>query len=49
VADRIELLLNDHALRARLGARGRALVERSYSLDRMLDELEKVYQRLMSM
>ncbi|MGH7229130.1 MAG: glycosyltransferase [Nitrospiraceae bacterium] len=49
LTDRIELLLKDHALRARLGARSRALVERSYSLDRMLDGLEKVYQRLMNM
>ena len=49
LADRVELLLKNNALRARLGAQGRALVERSYSLDRMLDELEKVYQRLMNM
>ena len=37
--------LNDGDLRARMGAAGRSLVERHYSLDRMLDELERVYRR----
>ncbi|MGE3153754.1 MAG: glycosyltransferase family 4 protein [Nitrospiraceae bacterium] len=45
LAERIRLLLNDGDLRARMGAAGRSLVERHYSLDRMLDELERVYRR----
>ena len=45
LADRIRVLLNDGELRSQLGRAGRALVERHYSLDRMLDELERVYRR----
>lgn len=47
LAGRIQLLLSDAPLRAQMGARGRALVERSYSIDRMLDELEGVYKRML--
>lgn len=46
LAERIAVLLKDEALRARMGAQGRSLVERCYSLDRMLDRLELVYDRL---
>jgi glycosyltransferase involved in cell wall biosynthesis len=46
LADRIGALLDDAALRARMGAKGRSLVERCYSLDHMLDRLEEVYDRL---
>lgn len=49
LADRILPLLDDAGLRARLGANGRALVERSYSIDKMLDRMEEVYQRLARM
>lgn len=48
LADRIVVLLNDQALRSRMGKQGRALVERSYSLDRMLDELERVYKSVLA-
>jgi glycosyltransferase involved in cell wall biosynthesis len=47
LAERIAALLDDAALRARLGAQGRSLVERSYSLEHMLDRLERVYERLL--
>ena len=44
LADRILHLLDDRGLRARMGAKGRILVERSYSIDKMLDRMEDVYQ-----
>ncbi len=47
LADRIQVLLNDRELRRRLGASGRALVERFYSIDRMLDRMEAVYRGLL--
>jgi glycosyltransferase involved in cell wall biosynthesis len=46
LAQRMAALLDDAPLRARMGAQGRSLVERCYSLDRMLDRLENVYDRL---
>jgi glycosyltransferase involved in cell wall biosynthesis len=46
LAGRIEDLLKDPALRTRLGRCGRITVEQSYSIDRMLDELERVYERV---
>ena len=46
LADRTLALLDDAALRAEMGRRGRALVEREYSLSRMLDRLEDVYAKV---
>jgi glycosyltransferase involved in cell wall biosynthesis len=46
LADRIMKLLDDPGLRARMGVRGRSLVESTYSIDKMLDRLEAVYQKL---
>lgn len=46
LADRIAKLLDDAKLRARMGAQGRSLVQRCYSLDKMLDRMESVYHRL---
>lgn len=46
LADRIARLLDDAALRRRLGAQGRSLVQRCYSLDKMLDRMEGIYDRL---
>lgn len=45
LAERIVALLADPHLRHDMGARGRALVERKYSLERMLDRLERVYRQ----
>jgi glycosyltransferase involved in cell wall biosynthesis len=47
LAERIAALLDDRELRRRMGAQGRALVERCYSLEHMLDRLEHVYDRLL--
>ena len=46
LADRIGRLLNDSDLCARMGQEGRRTVERFYSIDRMVDELERVYRRV---
>ena len=46
LADRIWRLLAEPDLRAAMGRQGRRRVERSYSIDRMVDELEKVYRRV---
>lgn len=46
LADRIGTLLDDAGLRRRMGANGRALVEGSYSIDKMLDRMETVYRGL---
>jgi glycosyltransferase involved in cell wall biosynthesis len=46
LAERIQLLLDDPSLRRRMAAEGRALVVQSYSIDKMLDRMEAVYQSL---
>jgi glycosyltransferase involved in cell wall biosynthesis len=46
LAERILALLDDPALRREMGRNGRALLERDYSLARMLDRLEEVYKRV---
>jgi glycosyltransferase involved in cell wall biosynthesis len=46
LADRIARLLDDDELRSRMGVQGRSMVERRYSLERMLDRMEGVYDRL---
>ena len=48
LADRIGRLLVDPELRAAMGRRGRQTVEQSYSIDRMVDELERVYRRVIA-
>ena len=48
LADRIGRLLLDPDLRASMGRRGRQTVERSFSIDRMVDELEGVYRRVIA-
>ncbi|GKS59015.1 glycosyl transferase group 1 [Nitrospira sp.] len=46
LAERIDYLLDQETIRREMGRAGRALVERSYSLDRMLDELERIYGKV---
>ena len=46
LAERIARLLDDATLRTRMGIEGRSLVQRSYSLEKMLDRMEGVYQQL---
>ena len=46
LADRIVRLLDDKDLRSRLGVNGRSLVERSYSIEKMLDRMEAVYREM---
>jgi glycosyltransferase involved in cell wall biosynthesis len=43
LAERIARLLDDATLRTRMGIEGRSLVQRSYSLEQMLDRMEGVY------
>jgi len=45
LAERIVTLLADPDLCHAIGTRGRAVVEREYSLERMLDRLEGVYRQ----
>ena len=46
LANRIVALLDEPALRTRMGVAGRALVQRSYSIEKMLTRLEGLYRRL---
>jgi glycosyltransferase involved in cell wall biosynthesis len=46
LAGRITILLDNSELRRRMGANGRALVECSYSIEKMLDRMEAVYRGL---
>ncbi len=46
LADRIVTLLDDAGLRVRMGTKGRSLVESAYSIGKMLDRMETVYQNL---
>ena len=48
LAGRIGQLLADPALRASMGRLGRQHVEKSYSIDRMVDELERVYRQVIA-
>ncbi|ULA68693.1 MAG: putative enzyme [Nitrospira sp.] len=48
LADGIIRLLKDPELRAAMGKCGRHTVEQSYSIDRMVDELERVYRKVLT-
>ena len=47
LAEQILAMLQDDALRTRLGMNGRRLIESHYSLGRMLERLEVVYRRVL--
>jgi glycosyltransferase involved in cell wall biosynthesis len=48
LSDRIGRLVANPELRAAMGRHGRQRVERSYSIDRMVDELERVYRQVIA-
>ena len=45
-ADKLRLLLTDHALRLKMGQRARQLVKERNAWDGIAERLEKVYERL---
>lgn len=47
LAKGISLLLKDSGLRDRLGAAGRKLVERDFTIDDMVDKVERVYKEVL--
>ena len=48
LADALERLARDPALRARLGARGRELVVPRYRVSRLVDDVDELYRELLS-
>ena len=48
VADALQTLASDAALRARLGARGRSIVEARYSMERVAEQYESLYERVLA-
>ena len=49
LAERIVRLLRDPSLREAMGSRGRRTVVQSYSIDRMVDELQRVYRQVLGL
>ena len=47
LAGKMEVLLNDDALRNRLGAQAKLRVETMFSIDRMIDEYVRIYKSVM--
>lgn len=47
LADALEALADDPARRARMGAEGRAYVERAYEVGACFDRVEEIYRRNM--
>ena len=47
IARRIQQLMGDRALASRLAARARAIVEREFSIERMVNETLRVYERIL--
>jgi glycosyltransferase involved in cell wall biosynthesis len=48
IADAIQQLTEDPALRQRMGAAGRALVEKAFSEERTVEQTLALYQRLVA-
>jgi glycosyltransferase involved in cell wall biosynthesis len=46
LADAVEEFLRDENLRARLGANAQATAREKFGLERMIDEIEKIYAGL---
>ena len=49
LAERLLCLLRDPSLREAMGSRGRRTVVQTYSIDRMVDELERVYRQVIGL
>ena len=47
-AERLALLATDPALRARLGESGRAYVRERYSVERLVDDVDRLYRSLLA-
>jgi len=47
LADAIEKLLNDKTLRREMGGKGRALVEREFGIEKIVEETLSLYQRML--
>jgi len=47
LADAIERLLNDKALRREMGGKGRALIEREFGIEKIVEETISLYQRIL--
>jgi glycosyltransferase involved in cell wall biosynthesis len=48
IADRLELLANDPDLRRRMGTAGRTRVVPRYDVERLIDDVDRLYQRLLA-
>jgi len=48
LADSIEKLLNDKTLRREMGRKGRALVEREFGIEKIVEETLSLYQRILN-
>jgi len=48
LADAIEKLLNDEALRSEMGGKGRKLVEREFGIEKIIEETISLYQRILN-
>ena len=48
IATQIQRLLSDHALASRLAARARSRVEKEFSLERMVQDTLRVYERILA-
>jgi len=48
LADAIEKLLNDKTLRREMGRKGRALVEREFGIEKIVEETLSLYQRILN-
>jgi len=47
ISDKILVLLNDAEKRRRFGATGRELVRKKYSKERLVDDIERLYERVL--
>jgi glycosyltransferase involved in cell wall biosynthesis len=46
LAEKIEKLLNDAGLRAKMGLMGKQMIQREFSIERMTSEHIRLYERL---